>query len=244
MSKEENITIDDARALVADAALWPRIRGFLWDFAPQVHESWLKDLGRETLDEGREDETAASQVSRFMSSPRVKRFVLSSLGVSPCFHAFPRGDWSRLLLLDGATLESVAKWLGAIVCVDDLRRVTDGATVRGLKASLSGIYPEVFGYAMYFKGAGLQRIDAETQRDRGSTVDSRQSIVDDVVSAGVSILVSLLEPLPGALSSRLKFKLPKDFSVSAPLRLEQETCGKALAKLLKLKFPEAYKLCC
>ena len=230
MSNEANITIDDARALVADEVLWPRMRDFLWDFAPQIHASRLEGLGPET--------------ASFMSSPRVKRFVLSSLDVQPCFHDFPKGDWSRLLLLDGPTLEAIAKWLGAIASVDALRRVTDGATVRAMKASLHGIYPEVFNYAMYFNGSGLQRRDAETQRDGGQVVGRPPSVVEDVVSTGVSILVSLLAPLPEALSSRLKFKLPKDLCVSAPLRLEQETCAKALAKLLKLKFPEAYKLCC
>ena len=41
MAKEKNISIDDARALVADEALWPRMRDFLWDFTPQIHASWL-----------------------------------------------------------------------------------------------------------------------------------------------------------------------------------------------------------
>ena len=84
------------------------------------------------------------------SSPRVKRYVLSSLGVEPCFHRFPKEDGSRLLLLDGETLELIVKWLGALSCAGALRRVTNGATVRELKAALSGVYPEVFGYTMYF----------------------------------------------------------------------------------------------
>ena len=246
MSNEANITIDDARALVADEVLWPRMRDFLWDFAPQVHASWLEGLGPETIDVGREGESATSNASRLMSSPRVKRFVLSSLGVKPCFHDFPKGDWSRLLLLDGPTLEAIAKWLGAIASVDALRRVTDGATVRAMKASLHGIYPEVFNYAMYFNGSGLQRRDAETQRDGGQVVGRPPSVVEDVVSTGVSILVSLLAPLPEALSSRLKFKLPKGWWSAGceTLDMGRERLGAALAKLLKLKFPEAYKLCC
>ena len=145
MSNEANITIDDARALVADSALWPRIRDFIWDFAPQVHTSWLEGLGLEAIDAGRDVGSEESQVSSFMCSPRVKRFVLSSLGVPPCFYAFPKGDWSRLLLLDVPTLEAIAKWLGAIASVDALRRVTDGATVRVLhtKDSWFGVtYPE------------------------------------------------------------------------------------------------------
>ena len=54
----------------------------------------------------------------------------------------------------------------------------------------------------------------------------------------------ILASLPEAVGTRLKLKLPKDIRASAPLRLKPEACGKALAKLLKLKFPEAYKLCC
>ena len=150
MDKVADITIEEARELVSDGRLWPLVRDFLWDFAPQVHESWLEDLGRETPDERREDETTTSRVSSFMSSPRVKRYVLDSLGVEPVFHTFPKEDGSRLLLLDGKTLESIVKWLGALSCADALRRVTDGATVRELKAALPGVYPEVFGYTMYF----------------------------------------------------------------------------------------------
>ena len=222
MAKEKNISIDDARALVADEALWPRMRDFLWDFTPQIHASWLEGL---RIPDG----TAHIQ--------RIKTYVLSSLGVAPVFHSFPKGDWSRLLLLDGATLEAIAKWLGAIVLADDLRRVMDGATVRALKASLSGVYPEVFGFTAYFSGIDLKRKDAET---RGEGAPS----AENVVSTGLSMIDALLAPLPEALVSRLKLKLPKDTSAPAPLRSKPEACGKALAKLLKLKFPEAYKLCC
>jgi hypothetical protein len=222
MAKEKNISIDDARALVADEALWPRMRDFLWDFTPQIHASWLEGL---RIPDG----TAHSQ--------RIKTYVLSSLGVAPVFHSFSKGDWSRLLLLDGATLEAIAKWLGAIVFADDLRRVMDGAAVRALKASLSGVYPEVFGFTAYFSGIDLKRKDAET---RGEGAPS----AENVVSTGLSMIDALLAPLPEALVSRLKLKLPKDTSAPAPLRSKPEACGKALAKLLKLKFPEAYKLCC
>ena len=38
------IDIGAARALVADTVLWPRVRDFLWDFAPQVHPNWLEGL--------------------------------------------------------------------------------------------------------------------------------------------------------------------------------------------------------
>ena len=242
MSNEANISIDDARALVADEALWPRVRDFLWDFAPQVHESWLEDvLATKNAENAKNGKNALCDLcalcGKERNAPRVKRYILESLGVEPCFHAFPKEDGSRVLLLDGATLEAIAKWLGAIVLADDLRRVMDGATVRALKASLSGVYPEVFGFTAYFSGIDLKRKDAET---RGEGAPS----AENVVSTGLSMIDALLAPLPEALVSRLKLKLPKDTSAPAPLRSKPEACGKALAKLLKLKFPEAYKLCC
>ena len=208
-----DVTVEEARALVSDKALWPRVRDFLWDFAPQVHPSWTEGL--DALDH--------------LESPRVKRYILDSLGVEPCFHTFPKDDWSRLLLLDGATIESVAKWLGAIFSVDALRHVTDGAAVRGLKAALPGIYPEVFGYTMYF-GDVVQRKDVETQ-----------SLQTGVVEEGFSLLLSVLSDLPAPLIARLKFKLPKGLCASASRR---EIKHSTVSKLLKLKFPEAYSLCC
>ena len=151
MEKAEAITLDEARELVGDAALWPRMRDFLWDFAPQVHESWLGGLAVRWLgSEGsaQSQDNAAAQLPNYLtaSSPRVKRFILESLGVEPFFHDFPKDDWSRLALLDGATLLEIAKWLGALACAGELRRVTNGATVRELRTALRGVYPEVFGF--------------------------------------------------------------------------------------------------
>ena len=210
--KVENMTMDEARGLVSDRLLWPFIRDFLWDFAPQVHPSWVD-----------------AATLREMKSPRVKRHVLSSLGVEPCFHAFPKEDGSRLLLLGGETLESVAKWLGALACADALRRVTSGATVRELKAALPGVYPDVFGYTMYFREFA-PRGDAEAQ-----------SLQAEVVEEGASLLLSALSSLPASLVSRLKFKLPRGFCDPVAQR---EIKLSSIYKLLKLKFPEAYKVCC
>ena len=215
------ITMEDARALVGEVKLWPRVRDFLWDFAPQVHESWLEP----------------NQLS-LKDSPRVKRYILDSLGVEPCFHTFPKEDGSRILLLDGATLESAAKWLGALACAESLRRVTSGEVVRELKSKLRGIYPEVFGYTAYFKENDFQRRDAETL--------SAQRISED----GCKMLFSVLSELPEPLIRRMKLKFPKglcELCVSAPLRLKERSSQinlSAVLKLFKLKFPEAYKLCC
>ena len=95
--KMDALTIDEARELVSNESIWPLMRDFLWNFAPQVHPSWLEDL------EGLRPDAASS----LASSARVRRYILDSLGVEPCFHSFPKDDASRLLLLDGATLEAV-----------------------------------------------------------------------------------------------------------------------------------------
>ncbi|MBQ8125308.1 MAG: SctK family type III secretion system sorting platform protein [Kiritimatiellae bacterium] len=241
--KKREFAIDEARELVANRLLWLRVRDFLWDFAPQVHESWLEDIrGRETMDAGRE--AVPSQVSRLASSPRVKRFILDQLGVEPCFHDFPKDDGSRLALLDGATLLAIVRWLGALACADELRKVTDGKTVRALKAALPGVYPDVFGYTAYFPlsrgDEWIARRDAETQ-----------SLADQVVLTGFNILLSARTDLPASLVSRLKLKLPKSLCDSASLRettsrrdRKDAVARAAILKLLKLKFPEAYSLCC
>lgn len=229
------ISIDEARELVANQALWPRVRDFLWDFAPQIHESRLEGLDKLELLEQRAQ--ASGLVDR--DSPRVKKFILDSLGVAPCFHTFPKDDGSRILLLDGATLESIAKWLGALACADSLRRVTSGATVRELKAALPGIYPEVFGYTAYFGKLKVEKLAVEKV--------TPQPIMD----TGAACLFSFVSHLPQPLLQRLTLKLPRtlqpgnletsellNFSTSQPLNRQ------LLLKLLKLRFPEAYSLCC
>lgn len=234
MSEVEKITMDEARELVSDAALWPLVCEFLWNFAPQVHSSWLKGL----------ETPLASADTHLLSSPRVKRAILSSLGVEPCFHTFPADDGSRLLLLDSGTLEAIAKWLGALACADKLRSVTDGKTVRALKAALPGIYPEVFGYTAYFRGLTIE--------DLGLKIV--EGGVGKIGALGARTLLSFLGSLPASLVTRLRLKFPKAYSdESDPIPNPQSSISNLqspslnpqfLAKLLKLKFPEAYSLCC
>ena len=227
MAKETDITVEGARELVANKALWPRVRDFLWDFAPQVHPSWLGDLG---LPEG------------LNGSVRAKNFLLAQLGVEPCFHAFPKDDGSRLLLLDGAALESIAKWLGALACASKLRGVTSGADVRALKAALPGIYPDVFGYMAYFERFKIEEFKIE---DLG--FDFGSGFVEKVGVLGGWILYFTLDSLPPPLLARLTLKLPKTYpSDSRPdANLQSSIFNLQLVtRLLKLKFPEAYSLCC
>ena len=231
------ISIDEARALVSSQALWPRVRDFLWDFAPQIHESWLEGLcGHETLDARRED--GSSIVSSLSSSWRIKKSILDSLGVAPCFHTFPKDDGSRILLLDGATIESIAKWLGALAYADALRRVTSGATVRELKAALPGVYPEVFGYTAYF--GSLEAC----KNGEG------ESLSGEIISNGYAMLFSSIADLPEPLLNRFFLKLPKSESSKLPGRdapnfqTSKPLSRQLLLKLLKLRFPEAHSLCC
>jgi hypothetical protein len=221
------IDIDAARALVSDAALWPRVRDFLWNFAPQIHPSWLKTI------------PSLSSIPSIPSSPRVSRWLLSELKVAPCFHPFPASDLSRLLLLDSDTLVSIVHWLGALATSDALRRVTRGPDVAALKAALPDAYPAVFSFAPYFAKSGL-------------LTASDDPAPAAVLTTGYSLLFAALSHLPPPLLRRLTLKLPADAPLP-PLRdsaspREQSTIKpsnhQTIKLLLKLHFPEAFALCC
>ena len=252
MAEGADITIEEARELVSNRLLWPHVRDFLWNFASSIHESWIGSLEAETS-KPLNLETSKLQ-SLQTSSSRVKHYILDSLNVEPCFHTFPKEDGSRLLLLDGATLESLVKWLGALACASALRRVTDGATVRGLKSALSGVYPEVFGYTMYFGSLDVGKFGSlegeKVGRWEGEKVGSLE-----VEKVGFGLMLQSLSSLSAPLIQRLKFKLPKRMTDSEPLNFETShlptsspshlpNLQPSILKLLKLKFPEAYKLCC
>ena len=213
-----DLTIEEARNLVADPVLWPKVRELLWNFVPQIHPSWIEPLKVE----GRPFDA---------SSRHVKTWVLERLAVEPCFHDFPKDDWSRLLLLDGLTLLDICKWLGAIACSDALRQVTSGAAVRSLKAGLSGAYPDAFGYSMYFKGLKIDDLK----------VDGAES----VIVVGWGLMQALVKNMPEALKRRLAFKMPQSFSTLQAPDFKPSTIKHFnMPLLLKLRFPEAYKLCC
>ena len=227
------IDMEQARSLVADRIVWPLMRDFLWNFASQVHPSRLEDLPA----------SATVKPADFLDSPRIKRLILDSLGVAPCFHDFPKEDGSRILLLDGTTLEAIVKWLGALACAEQLRRVTDGATVRKLKAALSGVYPEVFGFTAYFRKLG----SVEAERPESGEEGKNWGLEEKVVSVGCRILFGALADLPQDLIRRLALKLPASFTPPNPEPAagdRQPATLKLILKLLKLKFPEAYSICC
>ena len=267
-----DMTIDDARALVSDADLWPRIRNFLWDFAPQVHPSWLESRETENSQPSNDQTPEPSapqthepsnhqtikpsnhQTIELSCYQPVKRLILDSLNVEPCFHTFPEDDWSRLLLLDGSTLEMLVKWLGALVCADDLRKLTSGAKVRELKAALPGIYPDVFNYTAYFRELKSWKIEKlESREVEQSDVRCRMSNVESpetIICIGWYMVQSIVANVPKPLLYRLTLKLPKDYSnlqlsnFPAFQLSDFPALGKSIKLLLKLRFPEAYSLCC
>ena len=258
MPESREIAIEEARELVSNELLWPRVRDFLYDFAPQVHGSWIdneklgslevwKFGGSENGQTSKPQNLKTSKLQSLSSSARVKEFILGSLGVTPFFHTFPKDDGSRLALLDGATLESVVKWLGALALADELRRVTDGATVRALKAALPGVYPDVFGYVAYFGALGGESLGGAVVRSLGG----EGGVADAVVSTGYGLLLASLANLPSSLVSRLKLKLPNHLAAQPTneqtknhLTTQRPNHLTAVLKLLKLKFPKDYALCC
>ena len=219
------LSLADARALVS-SALWPAVRTFLWDFASLCDPARLAAAGGWG--------GAALRSLDPLSSSRVARAAERALGLSAFFHPFPASDGSRLLLLSRESYDRLALFLGALALAPALRRVAIGAEVRVLKAALPGVYPEVFGYTAYFPQGDFQRRGAETQ-----------SLPESVAALGCAILLAALANLPASLVSRLTFKLPKTLCASAALREKKDTVTlSAILKLLKLKFPEAYSLCC
>ena len=259
MAEVADRMIEKARELVSNRLLWPLVRDFLWDFVPSIHESWIGglevwksgclDVEKDGNLEGEASKPLnleTSKLQNLQTSPRVKRHMLSSLGVEPCFHTFPKEDGSRVLLLDGATLESVAKWLGALACTDTLRRVTNGSTVRELKNVLHGVYPEVFGYTMYFGSLEALKFGGlEERKSEGGGSEKFGGM--EVEKVGCGILLQSLSSLPAPLMLRLKLKLPKGLTDMEPPNFQSSKLPilqTSISKLLKLKFPEAYKLCC
>ena len=239
MAKDaDRFDMEKARGLVSDRVLWPLVRDFLWDFAPQIHASWLEEkFGSLEVWKFGGEESQTSELPNLQSSPRVKRHILAALGVEPFFHDFPKDDWSRIALLDGATLAEIAKWLGALACAEDLRRFTDGATVRGLKSSLRGVYPEVFGYTAYFSGLEVLK---------SGSLDGAKNAAAQVEENGHALLASVAEDFPPQLQLRLRLKLPAAIQTSSlpNIQKSKQQLLRFLRKLLKLRFQEAYSICC
>lgn len=253
MGKREESELDlaVARTLISNGRLWPHVRDFLWDFAPSVHPSWLEKLeGFGTADAGCEDESRLSLVSRLISSLRIKQYLLDQLHVEPCFHSFPVEDGSRLVLLDAATLDSVARWLGVLSSAAELRTVTDGPIVRVLKAAFPGVYPDAFSFLAYFQKE-MREWKLPPLQDGLEETENRErraeQLVSRVLSRGYALLASRVSALPKPLLHRLRLKLPVQTPFpSEPVQVDgvDETALRAvIEKLFKFKFPEAHQLC-
>ena len=133
----------------------------------------------------------------------------------------------------------IAKWLGAIASAGVLRRVTDGATVRSLKAALHGVYPEVFGYTAYFKN--MEKLGGTVADLARGTDGSGKLGAEFVVAVGHGLLDDALSRLPTPLLKRFRLKLPKDLPPRPSDHLTTQSLN--LQLLMKLRFPEAYALC-
>lgn len=195
--------LTEARALVADP-LWPRIRDFLWDFAPFIEPSRLPvPVG----DNG-----------------RVRRWALELCGVEPVFHPFPADDGSRLLLLDAKVYRSVARWIEGVARADAWRRVISGAERASLRTVYPDVYPDVLRYDVYFR-RWRDRLTPETN--------------------GFSVLAGILRDLPPALLARQRLRFEPSLEDSFSPAEGWSAADLELPHfILKLKFPEAYALCC
>ena len=107
-----------------------------------------------------------------------------------------------------------------------------GETVRRLKAAFRGVYPEAFGFSVYFKALKIPQ----------SELPEGDQLVDHVLAVGYRILLKVLTPLDEGLLMRFKMKFPKTFADLKPMDVKPSSVNISL--LLKLKFPEAHKLCC
>ena len=178
-------------------------------------------------------ETARELVADGRMWPLVRDFLWGE--DVPCegeslFYDFSNPGPARIMLLDAEVLGRAAKWIGAILYAPQLRRVMDGASVRSLKASLAGVYPEVFSYVAYFR-------DAPVPRDAGSFAGmAPEEKAAAVVSAGRAVLAGAAKDAPRPVAELFAKKLGGE---TEPLECD----GRFVSMAFKLKFPEAYRLC-
>lgn len=212
------IDTERARALVQNDLLWPKVSQFLWNAALIVHPSRTEALLK--LADGTTATIAPSE------SPLIKRYILNGLGIEPYFCEFPAESPLRLALLDPETLASIANWLGVLSFAGELRKVMDGAKVRELKAAFPGIYPEAFAYTAYFRNLQAAKCELQTAKE--------------IADCGMALLWSVFKDLPAQIVRRIEIQFPLEFIPPA----QDCACDlQTIFLLLKLKFPEAYKLC-
>ena len=207
------ITIQQARELVRDDRLWPLVRRFLYGFAGLV-------------DGGRVAAACGPDAVALRESPRVSALLRERLSVKPVFHAFPKEDGSRLLLLPAATFRTLALWLAALSNAERMKREIDGGKVRAFRAQLAGVYPEVFRVAPYFHRWRLPVT--------GGT---------DFEIEGLRLMATALKGLSGDLLERQRLRFPENRDAGF-VPLDDEVGLDAVFKVLELQFPEEHALCC
>lgn len=232
-----NVTIDEARALVAEPKLWPRIRAFLWGFAQMLDPARVAAAFP----------PEAAGLLRTPYSPRFAKAILAQLGVAPLFYDFPAANGSRLLLLPREDYEAIARWLGFLLYAPRVRTVLNGAQVRALKRLLPGVYPEGLNYTAYFTkwALCLEAVRAALPEVPDPAADV-EGFCASVRQAGMRMLASLLASVPEAVRARQCLRFPvADEPAFAPLPGNALSADRLdlLFLLLKLRFPEANDLC-
>lgn len=233
-----SLSLDRARALVAETKRWPLMQRFLWGFASLVDPSRALAYTQSLLPPG------LKVPSTLPTSGAAGRSLLTHLGVEPTFYDFPADDGSRLLLLERAQYEQIARWLGALAYAEPLRAVLAGPDVRALKQSLPGLYPEVLRYTAYFAKW------AERFAALRAALPPPPQVLDLAAAirlAGLRMLSSLLAGVPTELLRRQRLRFPEaDEPGFEPLPREVLSLEhlELLFFLLKLRFPEASDLCC
>ena len=177
-------------------------------------------------------EKARELVSDGRLWPLVRDFLWraeASCGDEKIFADFSEPGPARIMLLDAATIDKIARWIGVVVYARHLGAITDGASVRALKSALPGAYPEVFAYTAYFKNVPAAPKAGEFA---GLSPDERAEVVAE---AGRSILLGAVKDSPAAVLEAFCGKLGQ----AEPI----ESDAKFISTALKLRFPEAYRLC-
>ena len=128
------------------------------------------------------------------------------------------------------TIDKIARWVGVVVYSRQLGAITDGPGVRALKTAFPGAYPDVFSFTAYFRNVPAAPKAGEFPR---LAPDER---VEAVIAAGRSVLLgAVCKDCPAPVLAAFTAKLGPAEPVESDPRF--------ISTALKLKFPEAYRLC-
>ena len=216
--------------LRGESPLWPAMSRFLFDFTSCMDAGRLKAVVAPldvslTRGDGR-------------AAVRLRRLALERCGVTPCCHGFPRGDGSRLLLLEPSEMLLLAEWLGCLASAPALRRVVARAQVSRLSAELPHAYPAVFRREAFYQ-RWLERL-------RACGAESPLTGAE-VQAQGMRVVSAVLSPLPEPLLRRLPLRFPEscaDWFSPAPGWECQEGDVALLETVLRHEDKEGWTRCC